>query len=189
MSEIRPYSKAIVLLLKKTVESNSSEWENIRTYRCEIQKYLSVIGLELVLKEEEGFAFVKQIVMEGDTTLSLVQRRQLSYEVSIILIVLRQLLEDFDNNPTDMNAFERYVSANEIKDEIRIFLPERYDKVKFEKDLERYIRNVEELGFLEMVGGNSNNARYRIHRKKKKKVTLDDLDLFKQKLEEYARTI
>ena len=189
MSDIQPYSKAIVLLLKKTVENNSPEWENIRTYRSEIQKYLSVIGLELVLKEEEGFAYVKQIVMEDDTTLSLVQRRQLSYEVSIILVVLRQLLADFDNNPTDMNATERYVSANEIKDEIRMFLPERYDKVKLERDLERYIRSVEDLGFLEMVGGNSNEARYRIHRIIKEKVTLDDLDLFKQKLEEYAGTI
>ena len=69
MSDIQPYSKAIVLLLKKTVENNSPEWENICTFRSEIQKYLSVIGLELVLKEEEGFAYVKQIVMEDDTTL------------------------------------------------------------------------------------------------------------------------
>ena len=70
-----------------------------------------------------------------------------------------------------------------------MFLPERYDKATFEKNLERYIRSVEELGFLEMVGGNSSDARYRIHRIIKEKVTLDDLELFKQKLEEYAGAI
>lgn len=189
MNEVQPYSKAIVLLLKKTVENNSPEWNNILAFRGDIQKYLSVIGLELVLKEEEGFAYVKQIVMEDDTTLSLVQRRQLSYEVSIILIVLRQMLEDFDNNPTDTHSTERFVSANEIKDEVRLFLPEKYNKVKLEKELDTHIRNVEKLGFLEEVRSNGNDTRYRIHHIIKEKVTLDDLDLFKQKLEEYAGAI
>lgn len=189
MNEVQPYSKAIVLLLKKTVENNSPEWNNILAFRGDIQKYLSVIGLELVLKEEEGFAYVKQIVMEDDTTLNLVQRRQLSYEVSIILIVLRQMLEDFDNNPTDTHSTELFVSANEIKDEVRLFLPEKYNKVKLEKELDTHIRNVEKLGFLEEVRSNGNDTRYRIHRIIKEKVTLDDLDLFKQKLEEYAGAI
>ena len=127
MNEIKPYSKAIVLLLKKTVENNSPEWNNILIFQKDIQEYLSVIGLELVIKRDEGFAYVKQIVMEDDTTLSLVQRRQLSYEVSVILIVLRQLLEDFDNNPTDTHSTEKYVSANDIKDEVRMLLPEKYN--------------------------------------------------------------
>ena len=92
MSDIQPYSKAIVLLLKKTVENNSPEWENICTFRSEIQKYLSVIGLELVLKEEEGFAYVKQIVMEDDTTLSLVQRRLLCYVNSWQILTIIRLI-------------------------------------------------------------------------------------------------
>ena len=47
MNEIKPYSKAIVFLLKKTVEKNSPVWEDIINYQIEIQEYLSVIGLEL----------------------------------------------------------------------------------------------------------------------------------------------
>ena len=168
MNEKKPYSKAIVFLLKKTVENNSPVWNDIITYQKDIQNYLSDIGLELVIKKDEGFAYLKQFALDDDNTLSLVQRRQLSFEVSILLIVLRQVLEDF---------------------EIRLFLPETYNKVKYENELERHIKTAVELGFLKEVKRNNNEVRYRIHRIIKEKVTLDDLDMFKRKLEEYAGTI
>ena len=37
MNEMKPYSKAIVHLLKRTVEKNSSVWEDIINYQVEIQ--------------------------------------------------------------------------------------------------------------------------------------------------------
>jgi hypothetical protein len=100
--------------------------------------------------------------------------------------VLRQVLEDFDNNPTDTTSTEKIISNNEIKDEIRMFLPEKYDKVRFERELERYIQTVVDLGFLKEVKRNDNEVRYRIHRIIKEKITLEDLDSFKCKLDEYA---
>ena len=51
MNEKKPYSKAIVFLLKKTVENNSPVWNDIITYQKDIQNYLSDIGLELVIKK------------------------------------------------------------------------------------------------------------------------------------------
>lgn len=189
MNEQKPYSKAIILLLKKTVEKGSPVWEDIVNYQIEIQEYLSVIGLELILKKDEGFAFVKQIVFDDDTTLNLVSRRQLGFEVSIVVIVLRQLLEDYDNNPVETQTTDRIITNNEIKDEVRMFLPPKYDRVKFEKDLDRYIQVVVDLGFLKEVKRNNDEIRYKIHRIIKEKVTLDDLDAFNKKLEEYAGTI
>lgn len=189
MNEKKPYSKAIVFLLKKTVENSSPVWNDIIIYQKDIQNYLSIIGLELVIKKDEGFAYLKQYTSDNDNTLSLVPRRPLSFEVSILLIVLRQVLEDFDNNPTDTHSIDKIISNNEIKDEIRMFLPEKYDKVKFEKDLERYIQTAVELGFLKEVKRNNNEVRYKIHRIIKEKVTLDDLDMFKRKIENYAGTI
>lgn len=57
----KPYSKAIVRLLKSTVENNSNVWEDVINYQNEIQEYISQIGLELIVKKDEGFAFVKQL--------------------------------------------------------------------------------------------------------------------------------
>ena len=70
---------------------------------------------------------------------------------------------------------------------MKLFQPRKH--LKLEKELDTHIRNVEKLGFLEEVRSNGNDTRYRIHRIIKEKVTLDDLDLFKQKLEEYAGAI
>ena len=178
MNEIKPYSKAIVNLLRKTAEKSSPVWKDILLYQSEIQEYLSVIGLELIIKKDEGFAFVKQVVYD-DSTMNLVTRRLLGFEVSIVVIVLRQLLEDYDSNPTETQSLDRIITANEIKDEVRLFLPENYNKVKLEKDLDTYIQRVVELGYLKEVKRNGI----------KEKVTIEDLDLFKKKIEEYAGTI
>ena len=188
MNEIKPYSKAIVYLLRKTAEKSSPVWSDILLYQSEIQEYLSVIGLELIVKNDEGFAFVKQVVYD-DSTMNLVTRRLLGFEVSIVVIVLRQLLEDYDSNPTETQSLDRIITANEIKDEVRLFLPENYNKVKLEKDLDTYIQRVVELGYLKEVKRNGDDVRYKIHRIIKEKVTIEDLDLFKKKIEEYAGTI
>jgi hypothetical protein len=118
MSEknIQPYSKAVVRLLKKTVERNESVWDDLLKYQNEIQDYLSVIGLELIIKKDEGFAFAKQIKLEDDATLNLVSKRQIGFAASIVLVVLRQLLEDFDANPTETQALEKFITNTEIKE-------------------------------------------------------------------------
>jgi len=183
---IRPYSKAIVRLLKGVVERNNSVWDDIITYQYEIRDYISVIGLELILKENEGFAFIKQAELEDGSTLNLVSRRQIGFETSIVLVVLRHILEDFDNNPIETQSFEKFITNAEIKEEVELFLPEKYNKVKFIKELDGYIKKVEELGFLKEIKKTDNEIRYQIHRIIREKITLNDLQEFKNKLQEYV---
>ncbi len=183
-NNIRPYSKAIVRLLKGTVERTSTVWEDIIGYQDEIRDYISVIGLELILKKNEGFAFVKQTEMEDGTTLNLVSRRQIGFETSIILVVLRQILEEFDSNPIETQTFEKFITNIEIKEEVELFLPEKYNTVKLMKELDNYINKAKELGFLKEIDKKETETRYQIHRIIKEKITLDDLQEFKNKLQD-----
>lgn len=184
---LKPYSKAIVKLLKGVVEYNDAVWGDILQHQAAIQEYISVIGLELIVKKEEGFAFLRQALLDDDKTIHLVTRRQLGFEVSVILIVLRQMLDEFEMNPTESQANEKYVTAAQIKDEVEFFLPAKFNQVKFKQDLDNYIARVVELGFLvEVKQRESNETRYKIHRIIKEKITLDDLKDFKQKLEDYG---
>jgi len=185
---ITPYSKAIVRLLKSTVERTSNVWEDIILYQNEIQDYISQIGLELIVKKDEGFAFVKQLEDSEGKTLGLVTRRQIGFETSIVLVVLRQSLEDFDSNPTQL-ASEKFITDIEIKDELELFLQEGYNKLKFQKDLDKYIRSVVELGFLKEIGKKENETKYQIHRIIKEKITLDILQDFQTKLKEYVESV
>lgn len=185
---ITPYSKAIVRLLKSTVERTSNVWEDIIHYQNEIQDYISQIGLELIVKKDEGFAFVKQLEDSEGKTLGLVTRRQIGFETSIVLVVLRQNLEDFDSNPTQL-ASEKFITDTEIKDELELFLQEGYNKLKFQKDLDKYIRSVVELGFLKEISKKENETKYQIHRIIKEKITLDILQDFQTKLKEYVESV
>lgn len=185
---ISPYSKAIVKLLKSTVERNSNIWEDVLHYQTEIQEYLAKIGLELIVKKDEGFAFVKQFEDSEGNTLGLVQRRQIGFETSIVLVVLRQSLEDFDNNPTQL-ATEKFITDSEIKDELELFLPEKYNKAKFLKDLDKYIKFAVDLGYLKEISKKDNETKYQIHRIIKEKVTLDILQEFRNELEKYVESV
>lgn len=187
MSEygIKPYSKAVVKLLKGVVENNDTIWSDILTYQTEIQDYISLMGLELILKKDEGFAFIKQRTIDDAKTVNLVSRRQYGFELSVMLVVLRQMLEDFDNNPTLSQATDKYVTAFEIKEETEMFLPSTYNKAKFEKELDNNIERLVDFGFLIAPKSNDGETRYKIHRIIKEKVTLDDLLDFKKQLNDY----
>jgi hypothetical protein len=68
---------------------------------------------------------------------------------------------------------------------VELFLPEKYNKVKFIHELDGYIKKAEELGFLKEINKTDNETRYQIHRIIKEKITVNDLQEFKNKLQEY----
>lgn len=186
----KPYSKAIVKLLKTTVErKNENLWNDVINYQVEIQDFISQIGLELIVKKDEGFAFVRQFEDSEGNTLGLISRRQIGFEVSIVLVVLRQSLEDFDSNPTQFQVAEKFITDSEIKDEVELFLPEKFNRVKFTKELDSYIKRIVELGYLKEAGKRENETKYQIHRIIKEKVTLDILQEFKTNLQEYVESV
>lgn len=186
---IEPYSKAIVKLLKSPIERNSSVWDDVINYQNEIQDYIGKIGLELIVKKDEGFAFVKQFEDSEGNTLGLVTRRQVGFEVSIVLVVLRQSLEDFDSNPTQFQVGEKFLTDSEIKDEVELFLPDKFNRVKFIKELDSYLKKIVELGYLKEISKRENETKYQIHRIIKEKITLDILQEFNNRLQAYVKSI
>ena len=186
---IKPYSKAIVKLLKQPIESNQTLWQDVINYQVEIQNYLNMIGLELVVKKDEGFSYLRELEDREGNTLGLVSKRKIGFEASIILVVLRQSLEEFDQNPTQFDVSEKFITFQEIKEEVELFLPETYNKVKLLKDLDLNIRRIVDLGYLKEIDKNEFDAKYQIHRIIKEKVSLDQLQEFKNKLETYVESI
>ena len=185
----QPYSRAIIRLLKSPIERASPLWENIIHYHAEIQDYIGTIGLELIIKKDEGFAFVKQNENNEGDTLGLIQRRVISFEASILLVVLRNSLEEFDSNPTQYQASEKFISNIQIREELELFLQEGYNHLKFQKDLEKYINTIEELGYLRSVSEKELERTYQIHRIIKEKISLNELQEFKGKINEYVQSI
>jgi len=189
-SNLKEYSVAIVRLLKGTVNSDDKVWDDVLLYRKPIQEYVNVIGLELIIKENDGYAFLKQFpIDDDDNTIGLVSRKQVGFETSVLLVVLRQILEDFETNPLDFTGSEKFIDNEELINQIELFLPEKYDKVGYLKKLEDYIKRIEKLGYIKRVDSDDLNTRYRIHKIIKEKVNIDALEEFKNKLNEYVESI
>lgn len=188
-SIIAPYGRTVVRLLKGPVEmTDTKAWEDILDYQSEINKYLMNIGIELIVKRDEGFAYIKQIVDDEDKTTGLIPRQQLGFEISVILIILRQMLEEFDSNMDELYSTECFVRADDLKERIEIFLPERFNRVKLLSEIDTYITRLVSLGYLKLIKRDNVNT-YQIHRIIKEKVTLDKLQEFKDKLQEYVESV
>lgn len=188
-SIIAPYGRTVVRLLKGPVEmTDTNAWEDILNYQSEINKYLMNIGIELIVKRDEGFAYIKQIVDDEDRTTGLIPRQQLGFEISVILIILRQMLEEFDSNMDELYSTECFVRADDLKERIEIFLPERFNRVKLLSEIDTYITRLVSLGYLKLIKRDNVNT-YQIHRIIKEKVTLDKLQEFKDKLQEYVESV
>lgn len=189
---IKPYSKAVVKLLKVKgrVDKIDPIWDDVVLYEKDIAKYISEIGLELIIREEDGYAFVKQFIIDDDNnTLGLVSRIAIGFEVSVVLVILRQILEEFENNPIEFQGSIKYILNEDLKTEIERFLPQKYNKVQFIKDLDTYIKKIIEFGYLKKVNENDEETKYIIHKIIKDKVSLDALNDFKNQLEAYVESI
>ncbi len=79
-------------------DADSALWQALMELQARVRDYCATIGLELILDEAEGYAYLRQRASAPDEPElpRLVQRRQLSYPVSLILALLRKKLAEFD---------------------------------------------------------------------------------------------
>ena len=119
-----------------------------------VRDYVAVLGLELILDEAEGYAFLRS-QSEGGTegansTLRLMARRQLSYPVSLLLALLRKKLAEFDAGAGDTRLI---LSRDEVVELIRIFLPAVTNEVKLIDQVDATLNKIADLGFIRRLRG------------------------------------
>ena len=98
-----PELSAIVIPLLKGVlyqEGDGALWNALINLQSRVRDYVAVLGLELVLDEAEGYAFLRSRAEEeddpGPKQPRLIARRPLSFPVSLLLALLRKKLAEFD---------------------------------------------------------------------------------------------
>src|SRR5581483_7203156 len=140
-----------IRLLKGPVEYlDRSAWEQLLQYQGELTRFLQQLGLQLVLEKEDGYAYLEQVRLdEEDNVAGWVRRIQLGYEESILLVLLRDMMAEFEVGEATSRELIR--KRREIKEYAELFFKENPSRVKFIRDLDRLIDRVEELGFLEKV--------------------------------------
>lgn len=110
------------------------------------------IGLDLVMDEAEGHAHLRQKPqVEGEPELPrLVTRRQLGFSLSLMLALLRKKLAEHDAMSGETRLV---VSAPDILDMVRLFLPATANEARLKERVDRDIGRVVDLGFLRPLKG------------------------------------
>ncbi len=189
----------LVLLLKGVLyqDSDPARWSQLLTLQNQVRDYVAVLGLELLLDEAEGYAFLRtrpdEAGAEDDTNTSdniprLMTRRQLSFPVSLLLALLRKKLAEFDAGGGDTRLV---LTRDNMVDLMRLFLPDSSNEARLVDQIERHINKVVELGFLRRLKPSSASAQpgYEVRRIIKAFVDAQWLSAFDEKLETYRQQL
>jgi hypothetical protein len=164
-------------------ESAETLWQSLLDLQARVRDYCSVIGLELILDEAEGYAYLRQRapMPDGPDLPRLVQRRQLSFPVSLILVLLRKKLAEFDATSGDTRLV---IGRDDIADQMRLFMPDTGNEARLLDRMDTHLNKVVELGFLRRLRGQ--DGQFEVRRVLKAFVDAQWLDDFAQRLDTYA---
>ena len=177
-------SQVVVGLMKGVTyrEENFRVWNALLDSQAQVREYSAVLGLELILDEPEGYAFLRQrTASEGEEeSVRLVPRRQLGFSVSLLLVLLRKKLAEFDASSGEARLILR---QEEIVNLLTVFLPATANEARQMDRLDSDIRKIVEMGFLRRLRPQEDE--FEVRRILKAYVDAQKLSDFNLRLTEY----
>jgi hypothetical protein len=154
MTDANALSVAVVSLMKGIAdrESDPALWQSLMGIQARVRDYVACLGLDLVLDEAEGFAYLRQRPAEEGAPEfpRLVPRRQLGYQVSLMLALLRKKLAEFDATSGEARLI---LGRHDINEMMRLFVAETANQVRLSSRIEADINRVVDMGFLRRLRG------------------------------------
>ena len=151
-----------ITLLKGVIYREGDErlWGGLLNLQARVRDYVAILGLDLVLDEAEGYAFLKSRpeTAEDEAAVKLprlVARRPLSFPVSLLLALLRKKLAESDAGGGDTRLV---LTREDIVELVRVFLPDSSNEARLIDQIDTHLNKVIELGFvrrLKAAGGPS----------------------------------
>ena len=156
MSDQYATASAIIRLMQGVVyrESDEDTWLTLERSGAGVRDYFATIGVDVVVDEAEGYAYLRsRSAVEGEEPLPrLVRRRALTYNVSLLLVLLRKRLLEFE---TAGGEGRLVLSTEQIVEMLRVFQAESTNDARVVDQAERTIGKAAELGFLRQLRGQS----------------------------------
>jgi hypothetical protein len=183
---------AIRLMQGVIYDDEARLWTDLtKVHEVPLRRYFGQIGVQLVVNQMEGFAFLRQASDTGSTDEEvtalprLMRKRNLTIDQSILCVLLRERIED--HTMLDTASREPILSITEIYKLVDVFFKERNTQQRFLKDVKKTVEDLRAMGFLEMIGAQTAEARvegerYRIKRIIKAFIDTDELYELSQKL-------
>lgn len=176
---------AIIRLMQGVVyrESDEQSWAAFKAELGAIRDHFATIGIDVVIDDVEGYAYLRtRETPEGEEPLPrLVRRRSLTYNVSLLLVLLRGRLMEFE---TTGGEGKLVLTTEQIVEMLRLFQRDTSNEARIVDQAETTIKKVEELGFLKLLRGSRNE--WEVRRILKAYVDAQTMHGFEAQLREYA---
>jgi hypothetical protein len=147
-------SQVLVALMKGVMdrENDLARWQSLLDLQIRVRDHVAILGLELILDEAEGYAYLRQRPVQGgeEELPRLVPRRQLGYQVSLLLVLLRKKLAEFDATSGESRLI---LSRDGIIEMMRLFLPDTTNQARLMDRVDAHINRLMEMGFLRRLRG------------------------------------
>lgn len=183
--------KVVIPLLQGVIyqERQPLVWQQLLNQQTLVREYTLVLGLNLVIDEAEGYAYLCQQnddeqqaeVTEGLPRL--IPRRPLSYIMSVLCLLLRKKLLEHDTSESGDNI--AVLSRKQMIMQLRVYLPERHNEAKLTQQIDSTINKAVEIGFLRPLKELAHH--YEVRRIVKAFVNAQWLQTLNEKLEEYQQ--
>lgn len=149
-------SSVLIPLLKGVTyrHDDSAHWQMLVQLQPRVRDHVGVLGLELLLDEAEGYAFLRsKPEVDGDAPRKLprlVARRPLSFPVSLLLALLRKKLAEFDAVGGDTRLI---LSRAEVAELLRVFQPEGTNEARLVDQVDTHFNRIADMGFVRRLRG------------------------------------
>ena len=188
MSNEHAVASAIIRLMQGVVyrESDEDTWLTLERVGAGVRDHFATIGVDVVVDDAEGYAYLRSRPDEdGDEALPrLVRRRALTYNVSLLLVLLRKRLVEFE---TTGGEGRLVLATDQIVEMLRLFQAESTNDARVVDQAETTIKKAAELGFLRQLRGQGDH--WEVRRILKAYVDAQTLSDFAAKLREYAGAV
>tara|TARA_R110000823_G_scaffold10240_4_gene35355 strand:+ start:281 stop:913 length:633 start_codon:yes stop_codon:yes gene_type:complete len=187
-SQGKALSLAVIRLLKGVIyqDDDPGLWQKIINLQPRIRDYVAVMGLTFQIDESEGYAWLATLEEDEDATPlpRLMNRRQLSYPVSLLIALLRRKLAEADTTGGELRLI---LDREEVVNLMRTFLPGSSNEARLVDQIDGYLNKVAELGFIRRL--RDQRDKIEVRRIIKAYVDAQWLNEFDQRLQDYQRHI
>jgi hypothetical protein len=188
MSNDHATASAIIRLMQGVVYRDSDEdtWLTLERLGAGVRDHFATIGVDVVVDEAEGYAYLRSRPGEegAEALPRLVRRRALTYNVSLLLVLLRKRLVEFE---TTGGEGRLVLNSDQIVEMLRLFQAQSSNDARVVDQAETTIKKAAELGFLRQLRGQRDQ--WEVRRILKAYVDAQTLSDFAAKLREYAGAV
>lgn len=140
----------VIPLLKGVLyrDEDAPLWAALLKLQARVRDYVAVLALDLVLDEGEGYAFLRAKPVDEDDAPKLprlVARRPLTFQLSLLLALLRKKLAEFDASGGESRLI---LSREQVAELMRVFMPAGSNEARLIDLVETQLNKVIELGFV-----------------------------------------